>query len=169
MANSDITATLLREILDFEPNTGAFVWKVRFGKRGIVGKRAGTVDAAGYEVITINGKRHKSHRLAWLYVHGVWPKVAIDHRNGIRTDNRLSNLREAGWDGNQQNRGPQTNNKSGFIGVSWDSNAAKWRAGIRHSGKSYNLGNYDTKEAAHFAYLEKKLELHKFNPVPRYA
>lgn len=169
MANADITASRLREILDFNPDTGVFTWKARFGKRGVVGRRAGTVDVAGYEVITIDRKRHKSHRLAWLHVYGVWPEVAIDHRNGIRTDNRLSNLREAGWDDNQQNRGHQSNNKSGFLGVSWDANAAKWRAGIRYSGKAYNLGNYDNPEVAHLAYLAKKAELHKFNPVPRHA
>jgi hypothetical protein len=169
MANSDITASRLRDILEYNPDTGFFAWKVRFGKRGVVGRRAGTVDVAGYEVVTINKKRHKSHRLAWLYMTGNWPAVAVDHRNGIRTDNRFCNLREAGWDDNQQNRGHQSNNKSGYIGVSWDEHAGKWRAGIRYAGKGYNLGNFTDPEMAHKAYLEKKAELHKFNPVPRDA
>jgi len=169
MDKGNLTHEALKNALHYDPDTGVFTWRLRFGKRGIPGRRAGTIDFNGYEVITINGKRHKAHRLAWLYVHGRWPAVAIDHINGVRSENRIQNLREAGPAENQQNRGRQRNNKSGFTGVSWDQSAGKWRAGIRADGRARNLGGYDSPEQASEAYLAAKAAVHKFNPVPRDA
>lgn len=169
MDASNVTAEWIKNVLEYSPETGHFTWKQRFGKRGVPGRKAGTIDFCGYVVITINGKRHKAHRLAWLVMTGCWPSVAIDHINGDRTDNRFSNLRQADWRENQQNRKVQRNNKSGFLGVSWDSHAGKWRASIAAGGKSVNLGGYDCPEKASAAYLQAKAELHPFNPVPRNA
>lgn len=169
MDTSNLTAEALKHVLHFDPDTGLFVWKQRMGKRGIPGRVAGTVDFGGYVAISINRKRHKAHRLAWLYMTGSWPEVAIDHINGIREDNRFANLRQADWGQNQQNRKLQRNNKSGFLGVSWDSLSGKWRAGIRVAGKSTNLGGYETAVRAHMAYLEAKAKMHPFQPVPRNA
>lgn len=169
MDGQQLTAEGLKNLLHYDSGTGHFTWIKRCGKRGVVGKVAGTVDFGGYVVITINGKRHKAHRLAWLYVHGRWPAVAMDHINGVRTDNRLENLREANWSENQHNRKRQRNNQSGYMGVSWDRHARKWRAGIRAGGRSENLGGYDTPEEAHSAYLAAKAQAHPFQPVPRSA
>lgn len=169
MDRTDLTAEALKNALHYDPETGHFTWRERHGRRGIPGRRAGTVDFSGYVVVTINGKRHKGHRLAWLYVKGEWPAEAMDHINGRRDDNRLSNLRPAAPGQNQQNRALQRNNRSGITGVSWDSAAGKWRAGIRMAGRSRNLGNYETKEQAAKAYRSAKVELHTFNPVPRDA
>lgn len=169
MDASDITADWIKNVLTYDPLTGHFLWAARFGKRGIPGKRAGTVDFGGYVVITINGRRLKGHRLAWLVMTGSWPAYAVDHINGDRTDNRFSNLRQASALENQQNRRLQRNNKSGYMGVSWDAHASKWRAGIRSRGQSVNLGNFDSPQAAHHAYLVAKAALHQFNPVPRDA
>lgn len=163
---SHITDDWIKNVLSYNPDTGVFIWKERFGKRGIPGRKAGTIDFNGYVVITINGKRHKGHRLAWLVMTGAWPEVAVDHINGDRSDNRFANLRDANWSQNQHNRRLQSNNKSGYQGVAWDANARKWRAGIRAAGRGFNLGNYDSKEDAHLAYLRAKSELHPFSPVP---
>lgn len=169
MDGENLTADALKNALHYDPETGVFVWRQRFGKRGVPGKKAGTVDFCGYVVITMNGKRHKAHRLVWLYTHGEWPPAVMDHINGVRTDNRLANLRLTDWAGNQQNRGRQRNNKSGFTGVSWDRAAGKWRAGIRAAGRSMNLGGFDAPEAAAAAYRAAKQRLHQFNPVVRDA
>lgn len=165
----DISAECLKNVLDYDPLSGEFTWKARMGKRGVPGKRAGTVDFNGYVVVTINRKRHKAHRLAWLYMYGKWPDVAIDHINGVKADNRASNLRQADWAQNQHNRTLQRNNKTGYMGVSWSSATGKWHAGIRVGGKSRNLGAFDSPERAHEAYLAAKATLHPFQPVPRYA
>jgi len=169
MDAQNLTAEVLKHVLRYEPETGLFTWKTRKGKRGIPGRIAGTVDFSGYVVISIDRKRHKAHRLAWLYMTGAWPEVAIDHINGARHDNAFKNLRQADWAQNQQNRTLQCNNKSGFLGVSWDSFAGNWRAGIRVGGKSTNLGGYETAVRAHMAYLEAKAKMHPFQPVPRNA
>lgn len=165
----DVTADWIKNVLDYDPETGVFTWKARFGKRGVPGRKAGTIDFCGYLVITINKKRHKGHRLAWLVMTGAWPAIAIDHINGDRTDNRFINLREANWSENQHNRRLQRNNKSGYHGVAWDSHASKWRASIRANGLARNLGGFDTPQDAHAAYLRAKAALHPFNPVPRNA
>ncbi len=169
MDASDITADWIKNALDYDPETGEFKWRQRFGKRGVPGRKAGTIDFNGYLVVTINGKRLKGHRLAWLVMTGAWPSVAVDHINGNRTDNRFANLREADWAENQHNRCLQRNNKSGYHGVAWDSHAKKWRAGIRAAGRGVNLGSYDTPQEAHAAYLRAKAAMHPFNPVPRDA
>ena len=169
MDTQKLTAETLKNLLTYIPETGDFIWKERCGKRGVPGRKAGTVDFGGYVVITIHKKRYKAHRLVWLYMKGAWPDVAIDHINGDRTDNRFVNLREADWSQNQQNRGRQINNKSGYMGVSWDSHAGKWRAGIRSNGKSRNLGSFDSPEDAYKAYLAAKSAAHLFQPVPRHA
>jgi len=169
MDGAQLTPDRLKNVLNYDPETGEFTWKQRCGKRGVPGKVAGTIDFSGYRVITIGGKRHKAHRLAWLWVRGAWPAAAIDHINGRRDDNRMANLREATAQQNQHNRGRQTNNRSGLMGVSWDSRAGKWRAGIHAQGKSRNLGNYGTAQEAHEAYLVAKAALHPFQPAPRNA
>ena len=169
MDEANLTADALKDALIYKPETGNFIWRTRHGKRGVPGRIAGTVDVGGYWVVTINGKRHKGHRLAHLYMTGKWPESCMDHINGIRTDNRWANLRPACPSENQHNRKRSANNKSGFVGVSWDSGAGKWRAGIRAGGRSMNLGGFDTKEDAAMAYLAAKAVHHPFNPVPRGA
>lgn len=169
MDAANITAESLKNAFDYDPETGVFKWKRRSGKRGIPGRVAGTVDFSGYVVLTINKKRHKAHRMAFLYMTGELPAVAVDHINGVKTDNRFANLRQADWSQNQHNRCRQSNNKSGFMGVSMDSASGLWRAGIRANGKARNLGGYETPEAAHQAYLAAKAVLHPFQPKPRDA
>lgn len=168
MNRNDVTAGEVRAVLDYDQATGKFYWKARTGKRSVPGSPAGTVSFSGYLVITIWKTRFYAHRLAWLMVTGEWPSDAIDHRNGLRADNRWENLRIATPAQNQQNRGLQSNNKSGHIGVSRASRAGEyWRAGIRVAGQSLNLGDFRTVEEAGAAYRAAKAELHAFQPVPR--
>ena len=96
MQHNPLTADRLRQLLDYEPATGVFTWKVN---RSIVkaGQKAGVNPHGGdgYPRIGVDGQQCLAHRLAWLHVHGRFPDDEIDHINGIRSDNRLSNLREA--------------------------------------------------------------------------
>lgn len=138
------TVEYVREHFSYDESTGLFTRrkKSKFGKKPI-GSVAGFVGSYGYWVLSISGRQFHAHRLAWMHYYGVLPKHEIDHINGIRTDNRIANLREASDLQNGANRGLNKNNTSGIRGVHWDKYAGKWRADIKFCGKKRNLGNYD--------------------------
>jgi hypothetical protein len=153
-----LTAEQVRELLDYDPETGRFTWRI--APRGHkAGSQAGCIDSYGYVVIRIAGAGHKAHRLAWLIAYGEWPDDQIDHINGERSDNRIANLRSLTNQGNQQNRRTaHRGNSSGLLGVS--PKRGKWRAQIKVDGEKRHIGMFDTPEAAHAAYLEAKRKLH---------
>lgn len=104
-----------------------------------------------------------AHRLAWLYVTGVWPEHQIDHIDGDGLNNRWDNLREVTNQENQQNRKRMSRNTSGVIGVSFDKGMQKWSARIKAAGKYQYLGCYDKLEDAAKARkdAEEKYGFHK--------
>jgi hypothetical protein len=89
-----------------------------------------------------------AHQLAWLYMTGQWPNKHIDHINGIRDDNRFSNLRLATESDNSCNRAKQSNNVSGYTGVWWNSQKKRWEASIFKDGKRQWRKFFDSKEEA---------------------
>jgi hypothetical protein len=101
-AAKTITAERLRKLLAYDPETGVFRWKVQRG-RVRAGSIGGTLIKSGCHMIAIDWRTYPAHRLAWLCVHGCWPVDQIDHVNGIRTDNRIANLREAIRNENNEN------------------------------------------------------------------
>jgi len=123
-------------------------WRERPSSRVDMGRPAGWIDGDGYRVITVNGKRHKAHRLIFLFVHGRWPKYEIDHINHDRDDNRIENLREATRPENARNQSIFKTNTSGYIGVSWHKRRERWHARIRVNGKLVFLGSFTCKEEA---------------------
>ena len=74
----------LRSLLDYNPDTGIFWWRMQPSRSVKAGAAAGSVSSKGYIVIRINGMKFMAHRLAWLHTHGVWPEHEIDHLNGNR-------------------------------------------------------------------------------------
>lgn len=154
-----LTAEYVREILKYSPEDGTFFW-IKTTRRGFVGKKAGSLTALGYFTIKINNYFYFAHRLAWLYMTGAWPVKFIDHINGIRTDNRWANLREATALQNSANIGLLQKNKSGYKGVSWDKEAEKWAAQITFMGKHRRIGRYKTAEEAAKAYADEFEKLH---------
>ena len=149
-----VTLERARELLDYSPATGEFTWKQRRSSRSPIGGIAGTAHNCGYWQIQIDRKLHLAHRLAWLLQTGQWPTCEVDHINGIPSDNRWSNLREATHTENMWNIKVPATNTSGYLGVSWDVQAGKWRASIRIAGKKKVLGLFRTPEAAALAYSE---------------
>ena len=105
MNQNSLSQKYLREALHYDPDTGIFTWKVATASCVKVGAEAGCVKNDGYRAIGMGGKSYKAHRLAWLYVHGEWPKEQIDHINHIRTDNRMENLRPASGGENAKTKG----------------------------------------------------------------
>lgn len=140
-----LTADYLRSILDYNPETGEFRWKVvRRSAHGRtkVGGIAGFVRADGYVFIGVDGKAHMAQRLAWLWVTGEWPAGPIDHINRERADNRWVNLRSATKAENNRNKSRRSDNLSGVTGVSYDAERAKWTARLRVGGKYLMLGRF---------------------------
>lgn len=154
-----VTQQRLREALDYCPNSGTFTWKTKAARNTVVGRVAGRIKENGYREIGIDGRLHGAHRLAWLYVHGEWPNGQIDHFNGNRLDNRISNLRNVSASENLQNQfSPHGDNP--FLGVSWQKSRNKWRADICVNGKQKFLGRFDSKQDARDAYLAAKRDMH---------
>ena len=148
-----VTAKTVRDLFIYNPKTGDFLYRVKrkYQIHGI-GQPAGYVRSGKYLIIKINGHPYYAHRLAWLYVYGVWPEKLLDHINGNKLDNRIENLRPATQAQNKSNGSKYSNNASGYKGVVKCGN--KWKAQITHGMKVYYLGLHETKEEAHEAYLK---------------
>lgn len=164
---SELTQSRLQSLLHYDPCTGVFTWLVQKSSRRKVGDEAGGICGNGYRQIGLDGKLYLTHRLAWLWMIGEWPKDQIDHINGVRDDNRWSNLREATNAENCQNLKINSNNKSGYMGVSWHAKKGKWKAQISSTGCNKYLGQFTSPEDAHAAYLAAKAIVHPFQPAPR--
>ena len=163
-SNSTLTAERLREVLDYDPETGVFVRKV--AKRGCrAGSVAGSVMKIGYVEIGVNGERHLAHRLAWFWVHGVLPNGYIDHIDGDKANNRIANLRDVDQTVNMQNlkTARRDNTSCGLLGVC--PNRKRWAAQIIVKGVTYHLGTFDTPEQAHQVYIGAKRLLHSGNTL----
>lgn len=162
MTKPALTAERVRELLHYDPETGVFTWRVNRGGGIKAGDIAGAIKPKGYRIIWIAGN-HRAHRLAWLYVHGTWPKDQIDHINHIKDDNRIANLREVTNGQNMQNRPHQRNSPSGFKGVLGRTPSGRWPAKIAANGKQYWLGMHDSPEEAYAAYCAAAARLHTHN------
>jgi hypothetical protein len=167
-----LTAEDIRQLLDYDPETGVFIWKERNGDPGFnkkyAGKPAGRRDRGSiYDAIHIGGnqsgaRRYYCHVLAYLWMTGSWPADQIDHRNGDRWDNRWENLRPATRSENVRNRKIQKNNSNGLKGVIYmpRNKNKKYTARIMVNGKSISLKYHYTAEEAHAAYVEASKKYH---------
>lgn len=160
-----LTQARLKELLDYNPETGLVTRLVCTANRHKVGEIVGAKGARGYLQATIYSKKYMLHRLIWLWVHGVWPTNDVDHRDRNRANNKLGNLREATRSENNHNSGLSRANWSGFKGVAWDKNRCLWVATICAAGKSHRLGRFKTPEAASEAYLAAKKIYHPTAPT----
>jgi HNH endonuclease len=152
---SALSFARLCEVVDYDPNTGIFRWKMRTSNRVAVGDICGQVDRHGHRSINIDGWRYLAHRLAWFYMYAVWPKEEIDHINQVTDDNRIENLREVSRSQNNMNRSKNKSNAVGFKGVCRHPQAKhKFMAQITVNRKNIYLGLYDTPEEAHAKYVE---------------
>lgn len=152
----------LRDVLNYDPETGDFTWNSSKGFR-VKGAKAGTTCPRGYVSIGVGRKIHKAHRLAWLFVHGVWPSGQIDHIDRNKSNNRIANLRDVAQSINQENRNDaRADNKLSALGVSsWSDGRAGFRAQIKVRGKVQYIGTFETPEKAHAAYIEAKKKFHE--------
>lgn len=136
----DFTQSILSQELHYNPITGVFK---RLAGKDITGK----TNSAGYHAIMVAGHSYLAHRLAWLYVYGVFPKM-IDHIDGNKINNAITNLREVSSQENQQNLTIASNNTSGVTGVSFSKSHCKWESKVQVGGKTIHLGRYSDKADA---------------------
>lgn len=143
----------IQMLFAYDPITGLVWRKIDHGK-GIAGQ---TFEGPN---IFIGGVSYRITRIIWAIHHGCFPPDGywIDHKNGIKADNRLINLRLATPTQNQQN-------KAGYgvysKGVTWrDRKVKPWQAKIRINGERIHLGSFETEEEAAEAYRQAALEYH---------
>ena len=164
----DITQSYLKEIFDYRED-GNLIWKKPIGKRSKHGEVAGHLKKSnGYICVGIKTKTYYAHRLVWFWHYGFLPNKDTDHINGIRTDNRVENLREATRSQNNMNKAKLVTNKSGIHGVHFSKAASKWTSQIKINGKTIHLGLFENINEA--AEARKKAELEhygKFSPLTR--
>lgn len=135
-------------MLTYDSATGKLYWKIRPSRATPAGSEAGTVKDSGYIQVSYKNKSYLAHLIIWYIVKGEWPTQDIDHRNTIRSDNRIDNLRYSTDNENQWNKSMSRNNTSGYKGVSWHEKSGKWRADVVKHGKRVTVGYYRSRETA---------------------
>ena len=153
-----ITRDYLRSILNYDPETGVFTWRLTKSNRASKGSVAGVVNAIGYVMIGVDKRRMLAHRLAFIWVNDELP-TEVDHINGVRSDNRWSNLRPCTRSQNNANRPPRKS-KSGEIGVYKDAKSNIWMAEVCFGGKKVWQEAFKTKELAADARRRKHAEIY---------
>jgi len=144
----------MRKMLDTESLRTYNSWVTRFA-----GKRADHENSAsGYMEISIRNKKLLAHRVLWFMKTGEVP-VEIDHKNGIRSDNSVDNLRNVTHDKNLENGKGRVNSTTGITGVHFYKSRGKWTAHITKHGKTNRLGYFDTIEDAIVARAKAEQEL----------
>lgn len=142
--------SLLKSLLDYDPLTGLLKWKGSFRPNMVGGKVVGFIDPkSGYVKLAFERRLYRAHRIIYFMVASVDPlEWEVDHRNGIRHDNRWENLRLADRPSNLQNTNRSKTNTSGVKGVSWHKHTEKWRVTFGAGKRQIYLGVFDSKEAA---------------------
>lgn len=171
---------VLKSIIDYDQETGLFTWKNRTCEYGnhkawntkYSGKTAGRKnDHTGYIEISIFDSRYRANRLAWFYSYGEDPKeFVIDHKDGVKDNNKLSNLRKTTYSGNSHNKGAQKNNKSsGIKGVHYNKRDKRYNACISVNKESKYLGSFilleDARKAVEQAFMKYESEIFDTNLV----
>jgi hypothetical protein len=149
----------IEEWIDYNPTEGKLYWKKTRGGRK-AGTECGSYHKEGYRHMMIHGKTFLTHRIIWFIEKGYEP-IGIDHINGVKDDNHISNLREADQLINAKNSSKRKSTTSKFIGVS--ANRGKWEARITVKGVTEHIGTFLTEDTAHEARLLKEKE-YGFHP-----
>ena len=140
----------LLELLDYNPQTGVFVWKKSPRNTVKSGSIAGSINTGGYRNIAIDGILYRSNRLAWFYVNKEWPSKRVDHKNLDKSDDSIWNFREATQSQNKANGSGYRTRKSNFKGAYQQK--GRWTSSIRVDGRLIYLGMFPNEEEAGKAY-----------------
>ena len=165
-----ITQDLLQDLVSYDPDTGILLWQERNARHFTAtsrsaqhqashwnsrwaGKKAfNCMTAKGYLRGSLNSRAYLAHRIIWIITTGQDAVDEIDHKNGNKCDNRITNLRAADRFLNCQNRSSVLGSTSNYIGVSWSAHMGKWRSQIIRKNKPTHLGYFDCEIDAAKAY-----------------
>lgn len=171
------SAEYLLECFDYNPETGELRWKARpqehfatsqAWKRWITQFSETTAGhlQKGYIVVKMDGRNFRVHRVIWKMMTGADPSLEIDHKDGVRANNRWANLRLATDSEQNWNSKLRKTNTTGRRGVS--RRAGRWQASIHMHGAKRHLGYFSTVEEASLAYETVASGLHgEFYQQPR--
>jgi len=154
----ELNTDQVRELLDYDPETGIFTWRERgphwfktenacgtFNTR-FVGRPAGSVSLKknGYPriIIGVDGSQYRASRLAFLWMGEELPEQ-VDHEDRNSLNNAWKNLRRSSHRENTKNKSMYSNNTSGYTGVSWNKTSGKWLAQVSDNGRLKNLGYFN--------------------------
>jgi hypothetical protein len=138
-----LSHTELVELISYNPATGIFTWKVKKGSArpgDVVGNKP---TSCGYLRVAINRESYYLHRLAWFYYYKEWPTKYIDHIDGCKTNNAISNLQDISKLENNRKQ----KNDLGTLGkrcLNIDNRTNKIQVTVR----TKYLGQYNSKEEA---------------------
>lgn len=150
----------ITELFNYDKTTGIVTRKTNRGQCK-AGSIVGTKHISGYLAARVDGNIYLLHRLIWCIVHGSWPECYIDHIDGDRRNNVISNLREATHTENTQNAKIRDDNTSGIKGVHYSIRLNKWVARVQTENKRVHLGAFNTLEDARDCIEKFRLDSHK--------
>lgn len=160
----DFSVEYLKSLLKYDPKSGYFFWKINKSSRARIGRKTGNKNGNGYIILKVDCYRFQAHQIAWLLVKGKWPKKDIDHIDGNRSNNSISNLREAtkqqnAWNMKRKN-GENIKNTSGTKGVYFNKARKKWEVSIGVGRKIY-IGLFSELSDAVLARKKSEKKYHK--------
>ncbi len=159
-----LTQQRLKELFDYDPETGIVTRRITVGSRAKKGAVVGSDDGNGYLQVWIDGKKYRLHRVIWFWVYGAWPEDEVDHRDLKRANNRLKNLVPLTHMQNMHNGPKRCTNTSGYVGVSRTPNGNSWIARITVGYKNLNLGTFENIDQAAAAYSAARCIYHPTAP-----
>jgi len=170
----DFYQDYIKSIIEYFPETGEMIWKKRTSEHhkspkvlnawnsNFAGKVVGSIGKNGYKSAAIMNKyKVLVHHIAWIYMTGAWPEKYIDHKNGVRTDNKFDNLRPANESENSLNAKIRCDNKSGHKNVFWNCRVKKWNVKLSVNRKPIHIGYFDDLSAAALAAESARVTYHK--------
>ena len=153
---------VIQEFMKYDKTTGQLTWIKKVGRKINPGMRVGSKNNRGYVEFDLYGKRYRAHRVIWAISTGSDTDLQIDHINGDKSDNRVSNLRAVTCSVNMQNqRAAKVTSKTGILGASPKKGTGRFVAQIKANGLARYIGVFDTAEEAGHAYLSAKRRLHE--------
>lgn len=132
----------IKKLFYYNADSGILLWRKGNGRNVKPWQQVKSQNKHGYFCVKISGKTYLAHRIVWCYIHGHFPIGDIDHKNRIRNDNRIVNLRDVSRTDNCQNISLPKHNKSGHIGVSWIKSHTLWTVYVKVNKKNKWLGYY---------------------------